>query len=209
MLMKVSAMNELPKLLYRGDSDKMNKREIRATLNYPILKTGLSDGGNGREIFLNPLQSLVHRHVAPGWDKTHFLSFTTDKGKALVYGGGEGEHYPISSDDKWDFVLFTLDTGKFIPDSIKQLETGVYQVEYYPHSREFLPTYRILLIDVVTFLHKVKLSGSDDYSESIFKAERDKEWLVYPATPMRDSNENTSKFDTGCIIEKQAYKTYR
>ena len=199
-------MNELPKFLYRGDSDRENKRQLRTTFNHGFLLTGLSDGGNGWEIFHNPLEKLVHRHVAPGWLKTHFLSFTTDKGKALVYGGGNGDHYPISSDDRWDFVLFTLDTDRFIPDSIKQLETGVYQAEYYPHSREFLPTYRILLIDVATFLHYVHLSENDDYSESIFKAKRDKEWLVYPATPMRDSNENTSKFDTGCIIYKEVFK---
>lgn len=199
-------MNELPKLLYRGDSDKKNVRQIRVTLNFGILLTGLSDGGNGREIFLNPLQNLVNQHVAPGWDKTHFLSFTTDKGKALVYGGSDGNHYVTSSDDKWDFALFTLDTGTFIPESIKQLETGIYQAEYYPHSREFLPVFRILLIDVAVFLYNAQLLSNDNYSESIFNAERDKEWLIYPATPMRNSTEFTSKFDTGCIVEKQVYK---
>lgn len=204
--MKVSAMNELPKLLYRGDSDKENVRQIRNTLNFGILLTGLSGGGNGREVFLNPLQNLVHRHVVSGWNKTHFLSFTSDIDKAFYYGVGDSSYYQTSTDDKWDFALFTLSTEKFYPDSIVKLETGIYKASYFPSSREFLPLYTILLIDVVSFLHEMQLSGSEDFSKSIFNAKRDKEWLVYPATPMRDSNEFTSKFDTGCIINKEVFR---
>jgi len=199
-------MIDLPKLLYRGDSDKNNKRQLKTTLNNGFLLTGLSGGGNGREIFQSPLEKLVHKHVAIGWNETHFLSFTTNKEKAYYYGGGEKMGYcPTCSDDNWDFALLTLDTSKFLHNT--QIETGVYKASYYPVCLEFLPSYTVILIDIATFLKKIQQTCNDNLSKSIYNAERDKEWLIYPATPMRDSDEFTSKFDMGCIVEKEYLKT--
>lgn len=200
-------MIELPKLLYRGDSDNENKRKLRKTLNTGLLLTGLSDGGNGREIFQNPLDNLVHRHVAIGWNGTHFLSFTTDKEKAIYYGGGENIYYQIYNNDNWDFALLTLAISRFF--NITQVEVGVYKASYYPVCLEFSPLYTILLIDIVAFLEEVQKKINNNLSESIYNAKRDKEWLIFPATLMRNSDEFTSKLDIGCLEEFELYKIYK
>ncbi len=194
----------LPQFLYRGDCDKDNTRQLRTTINHGLLMTNLSRGGNG-QVFQKSLVELINRHVSIGWEKTHFLSFTSDKNIAFYYGGSGYMYYQTYSDDNWDFALLTLATSKFLPDSIAQIETGVYRTSYYPVCREFLPLYTIVLIDIVSFLKEIKQTNNN-LSEAIYNAERDKEWLIYPATSMRDSNEFTSKLDMGCIVEKEVYK---
>ena len=76
----------LPKYLYRGDKDPHNHRQLRATINSGLLLTNLCNGGNGREIFSKPFGQLINKHIGIGWDKTHFLSFSTDESTAINYG---------------------------------------------------------------------------------------------------------------------------
>lgn len=166
--------------------------------------TNLSHGGNGQKIFREPLIELVNKHVSTGWGKTHFLSFTTEKEIAFFYAAGESFYHRTHSDDNWNFAIFTLDTSRFIPDSIEQVDTGIYKAKYYPACREFLPFYTIVLIDVSTCLKNVR-NTANNTTEAISNAERDKEWLIFPATAMRNSHEFTSKLDTGCIVEKEVY----
>lgn len=198
---------ELPELLYRGDNDNKKERSLRETINKTVLLTNLSCGGNGQEIFQNSLESLINKHVATGWKKTHFLSFTSDKEKAFYYGcgGAKKEYYQTFSSDNWDFVLLALATSLFFKNSVIQIGRGAYKASYIPLSREFLPLYTIVLIDVKTYLKEYK-NYYNNFSESIYNAERDKEWLIYPTTPMLNNSEFTSKLDMGCISEKETYR---
>ena len=68
-------MTQIPKYLFRGDADPLNKRKLKETFKSGLLLTNLCNGGNGREIFNDSLESLVNKHIAVGWEKTHFLSF--------------------------------------------------------------------------------------------------------------------------------------
>lgn len=193
----------LPKYLFRGDSDKENKRRLRSTIKSGLLLTNLCGGGNGQEIFKKTLEQLVIRHVSVGWEKTHFLSFTTEERTAIYYASGERDSYPVDIDEQWDFAIFKLDTSLFIPDSVSQLEIGVYQAEYNPVCKEFCPKYKIILIDVLSCLKNVCVSNMN--SDAITNADRDKEWLILPATFLPGINELTFKLDTSCIIEKDVY----
>ena len=53
LLKKVTKM--LPQYLYRSDSDKKGDRKLKQTINSGVFLTNLCNGGNGREIFDNPL----------------------------------------------------------------------------------------------------------------------------------------------------------
>lgn len=201
-------MVTLPRYLYRGDSDMANKRQLRTTINHGLLMTNLSRGGNGQEVFQKPLVKLINTHVSIGWEKTHFLSFTTESEVAFFYAAGKKFHYQTHTDDNWNFAIFTLDTSLFNPDSIEQVDTGIYKATYYPTCREFLPFFTVILIDVSTCLRNIQDSFNDNLINAISNADRDKEWLLFPATAMRDSSEYTSKLDTGCIAQKEVYIIY-
>ena len=82
----------IPQLLYRGDGDTQKERSLRT--NHPSsayggLLTNLSNGGSGRDIFSSPLISTVNRHVNEGWEKTHYLSFSEERTRALAFASGK------------------------------------------------------------------------------------------------------------------------
>ena len=196
----------LPQYLYRGDKDKENKRQLKSTINGGFLLTNLCGDGNGRDIFNNTFERLINKHVSIGWDKTHFLSFTTNKDTAFYYGSGDKEYYPVCPDEQWDFAVFTLKTSLF--DNIFQIENGIYQIEYPPACTEFLPTYKVILIDVLAYLQNAATNSNIDLSDAISKAKKDTEWLILPTSPLRGTNEFTAKFDTYCISEKNVFRYY-
>lgn len=196
----------VPKYLFRGDSDRKNLRQLRATINSGLLLTNLCGGGNGREIFCNTLGQLINRHIGVGWSKTHFLSFSANQETAFFYAS-KNEQYDETYDyqEPWDFAVFTLDTTIFISDSIKKIDTGIYAVKYLPTCREFLPTYNLILIDAYSHLKNIGGTNSN-FTQAIEKADRDKEWLVLPANPFGYNGELTAKLDTNCITEKRLFK---
>ncbi|MDC9721641.1 MAG: hypothetical protein PSN34_02555 [Urechidicola sp.] len=198
-------MSRLPKYLYRGDADPENKRKLRETFNSGLLLTNLCDGGNGREIFGKSLEHLINKHIAFGWEKTHFLSFTTNEQTAILYGRNGKEFIEIYDDrEKWDFTILTFDTSILLPDSINQIETGIYRAEFSPSCREFLPTYKVVLIDTLSYLKRISVDNKIDLSTAIKKAENDNEWLILPASPF-GNGEFTAKLDTACITERRIY----
>src|SRR5205085_575207 len=140
-------------LLFRGDSDSKNRRQLKTTFNSGLLFTNLIGGGNGREIFSNSLGKLVNKHIVTGWEKTHFLSFTSNEQTALFYGSnGKAYEQVYDEYENWDFVVLTFDTSLLIQDTIKEMETGIYYAKFYPSFKEFLPTYEVILIDVSSHL---------------------------------------------------------
>ncbi len=199
-------MNQIPKKLYRGDADPNNKRKLKETFKSSLLLTNLCNGGKGREIFSHSLVQLINKHIAIGWNNTHFLSFSTNEQIAFKYGSNGKEFNETYNDqDFWDFTILTFDTDYLILESIKQIEVGIYKAEFTPSCKEFLPVYKIFLIDTVSHLKSIYDNSNINLSTAIKKAEIDNEWLILPANPFGNNGEFTAKFDTACITEKRIY----
>ena len=200
----------LPKFLFRGDRDEKKSRRLKETINSGILLTNLCNGGNGKEIFTNTLVELINRHINIGWDKTHFLSFSTDEQVAFSYAS-HGEQYEELFDyqEDWLFAVLTFDTTLITPDSLQEISTGIYSAYFTPICYEFLPKYKIILIDVISHLQNISNNKNDDLSTTIKKAERDKEWLILPANPFGNNGEYTAKFDSYCISSKRIFRTFQ
>lgn len=200
-------MTKLPKYLYRGDADPLKKRKLKETFKSGLLLTNLCNGGNGREIFSNTLENLINKHIAVGWDKTHFLSFSTNEQTALTYGGNNREHFEVYDDyESWDFIILTFDTSLLIPDSIQQITDGIYKAEFFPTCKEFLPRFKVVLIDTLSHLISISGKSNVDFSSAIEKAKADSEWLILPASPFENNGELTAKFDTACISDKRIFQ---
>ena len=198
---------ELPNFLFRGDSDQDNYREIRATINSGLLLTPLCKGGNGREIFSNSIGQLVNKHIGKGWDKTHFLSFSSEEQTAFHYGSRGKQHDEVYDyKENWDFAVFTFDTTLLTPDSIKEIDKGIYFAQFTPICKEFLPTYNVVFINAVIHLKSIANTISIDLTTAIANATRDSEWLVLPASPFGYQGEFTAKLDTACITDKRVYR---
>ncbi len=202
---------ELPKFLYRGDSDSSGARRLRTTLHFRQLQTNLINGGIGREITEIPLIELINRHVRSGWDRTHFLSFSECERTAFRFGlhcdvahlDDEIDNcLPSDGDHDWDFVIIVIATERI---HWNRLEEGVYEGFFGPHLVKFGggADYRIILIDVVSILEKSTL-----YLDSFANAKRDEEWLLLPATPVPFDNtvEYSGILDGNCISEIRRYK---
>lgn len=196
----------LPKYLYRGDSDCNNQRQLKALINSGLLLTNLCNGGNGREIFSNPLGQLINKHIGFGWDKTHFLSFSANEETAFYYGSNNRQHDEVYEyTETWDFAVITLDTTSLMPASLKKIDTGIYSAQFLPTCNEFLPTYNLILIDAYSHLKNIGGTNSD-FTQAIENADKDKEWLILPAHPFGYNGELTAKLDTNCISDKRVYK---
>ena len=200
-------MQPFPKYLYRSDSDKENKRKLRETIKSELLMTNLCNGGNGREIFSNPLGQLINKHISVGWNKTHFLSFSTNEQTAFHYGSNDRQSDEVYEyNEHWDFALFSFETAKLFHDSITEINTGIYSAQFLPSCNEFLPSYKVILIDAATHLKNISLKNNLDLTGAIAKANQDTEWLILPAIPFGHNGEFTAKFDTACITDKRIYR---
>lgn len=169
--------------------------------------TNLISGGNGREIFSNTIGQLLNKHIATGWDKTHFLSFSTDEQRAFYYGS-DGKPFDdvLDESENWDFTVLTFDTSLLIQDSIKEIETGIYSAQFIPTCNEFLPTYKVILIDALSHLKSIASKSSIDLTTAIANADNDKEWLILPVSPFNNQGELTAKLDAHCITDKRVYR---
>ncbi|HBS85674.1 MAG TPA: hypothetical protein DEA97_03905 [Bacteroidales bacterium] len=168
--------------------------------------TNLCSGGNGREIFSKILGKLINRHIGDGWEKTHFLSFSESEETAFFYASKNGLYEELYDfQENWDFAVFTMETTVLISESIQIVAPGIYKAKYFPACKEFLPTYNIILIDA--FFHLNNLGGANsNYKKAIEKANKDKEWLILPASPFGYNSELTAKLDTNCISKKRIFK---
>jgi hypothetical protein len=203
-----SIITKIPKLLFRGDSDKQNFRKIKETFNSGVLLTSLSSGGVGKIIFKQPLNELIVKHIGVGWNKTHFLSFSSNKDIALKYGSDKENIEEVYNDNEnWDFLLFTFSTELLIKEKIIEVSTGVYKAEFHPNCKEFLPTFTIILINCYDYLSHITEGNKLNFKKEINNAKKDSEWLILPANLMRNGFELTSKLDDACIIGKQKYKS--
>lgn len=200
-------MHKLPKYLYRGDADPYNKRKLKETFRSGLLMTNLCNGGNGREIFSDSLENLINKHIAVGWDKTHFLSFSINEQTAFLYGANGKEHFEVYDDsEQWDFTVLTFNTTRLRADNINKIAVGIYKAEFFPTCKEFLPTYKVILIDTLSHLTSISTKSSFDFSNAIKNAKADSEWLIFPASPFGYNGEFTAKFDTACITDKRVFR---
>jgi hypothetical protein len=196
----------LPQLLYRGDSDRNGTRRLKECLGQGILFTNLIDGGNGQVIFERPLFELISNHVSPGFNKTHFLSFSEDEETALRFGSFEvtGEIQPYFEEDgNWDFILIKFKTSGL--SDIKMVEVGVYECEYSSSQLEFHNRFKLLIFDTVTYLKK---NFSSTHQKQLENASKNKEWLIFPANQYLFNNnkvEFKSKIDISNVFDFEKY----
>ena len=202
-----SAVDKIPTNIYRGDRDPNGFRKLRETIGKGEVFTNLIDSGIGREIFEIPLRESIRKHVEHEWNRTHFLSFSSDKQIGFKYGTSSEGYY--EDNDDWDFVIFTFDKNRLIQDSVSEREPGIFYCEYNPCMLINKPKFKILLIDVLVNLRFHKQNGHSNLDGAIEKAETDKEWLILPITVMRDcSTEFTGKLDQNCFSLIQKFKEY-
>lgn len=198
-------MLNLPKYLYRGDSDSYGERKLKDTFKSGLLLSNLSNGGKGAEIFNLPLSELINNHVGIGWRKTHFFSFSEDQSTAMSYGSNLKPNYEVYDDEEpWDFSIITFDTTLLIKNSITTIKEGVYAAQFNPLHKEFLPRYKIILVDVVA--HLKSINNSINIATSLVNACRDKEWLILPTSPFGHHGEYTGKLDAACVREKRIFR---
>lgn len=219
----------IPKLLYRGDADSQKKRGLRSCYpgsSYSCLRTNLCNGGSGQAIFSLPLVSTVTNHVAVGWDKTHYLSFSESRDKALEFASGRSSKRlePVDG-SPWDAALMTLDTDLFT--SCAEVTNGVYRCTYSgknifgssqlsiaenvarqlnnaPHAG---CSVEILVIDVVSFLRTSPNPSRHVVPNAIANAERDSEWLVLPINLSEGvAGEFTGLLDDACIVGFERFR---
>lgn len=197
-------ITKIPDTLYRGDCGK-NKdgkevRLLRSEARRNHLYTNLIDSGNPAEIFTTDLDELVKKHIEPpGWDKTHFLSFTTEESQAKRYAlhlDNEKDAEQITNNDychadingKWDFIIAKLDNSLVSYEKYKS-SRGVYLGSYRDNHNQ---KHNICLIDAQEYLKQMPLNAQKAYNN----AKRDQEWLVLPLDPMPDN----SKFLSALFI---------
>lgn len=206
----------IPEFLYRGDSDKDNKRSLKSKL-YNGLQTNFLNGGDERVVYAHPIEVLANRHVDSFWDNTPFLSFSSNQRVAYRYG----IYCPIdqvdeelaeyldyyNDDDKWEFALLEIDTSRL---DVNKLSVGVYEAFYKPNLKVFAKDkdlYKIVIIDVKTVLSNAK--DGNDYSVAIQKATDDEEWLIFPATVTQLSPDGRQGYsailDGGCLSNITKY----
>jgi len=212
----------IPEFLFRGDSDSRQERKLRSV--YPgsfhgFLLTNLSNEGSGREIFTAPLVAAVNRHISMGWPKTHFLSFSASRDRAIAFAAGPERHCLVPTEaERWNSAVITLDTARFTASL--EVEPGIHQCTY-PGRIALLPgngwtadriarfvanapehgrPIRILLIDVASYLGHQISAGHADLGDALAKATRDCEWLILPIDPCNGApGEFTAALDDGCI----------
>jgi hypothetical protein len=210
-------INSIPPLLYRGDADRYNIRDLKRTLDYQQLQTNLLKGGVGHEVFTKPILDLVGEHVDPGWALSHFLSFSEDRTTALRFGLGceyeEAEDQMmrcIEHDEdeiNWDFAIIAVDTRTIIWN---QIGDGIYKVIYEPgllKFKEYPGHAKVILIDVVRAMNNYQ--SHPNYAKILENANRDKEWLLLPASKMIMNTgviQYSGIMDGSCISEIVKYK---
>lgn len=210
-------MQEIPQVLYRGDADRKNIRNLKSTLHFSQLQTNLLDGGEGHAIFTTPVIDLVAKHVDPGWASTHFLSFSEDKITALRFGMGCEynevdqclENYEECYDNRgdWTFAVIRIRTTNI---SWETYAEGIYHGYYEPGLIKFISfpgRAYVFLIDVKKAIRA--FPNHPNYSNVLANATRDKEWLLLPAAPAVLNGgkvEYSGIMDGGCISEIERYK---
>lgn len=161
--------------LYRGDCNKNKDMANKLKHSYDCLFTKLAEGGNPLEIY-KPLSELINKHVDYHWDKSHCLSFTEQRKKAVEYATypdnlKEEELMPSERLEDWEFVIATLPVCELNPIECDTVP-GIYTCNYECH--------RALLIDLQVAIRYIEWITANTKEFST----RDWEWLIVPLDPM-------------------------
>jgi len=206
-------MISIPEFLYRGDSDSKQERHLHELYNPNInggysssglLMTNLNNSGKGKAIFDTSFQELVQSHVSPGWEKTHFLSFSECEERAKFFGSGGKEYFPYMGENKWDFLLLTFSLNCMTSIYKKEIFHGVYYIEYDTSRIEFNFKAKILLMNLKEYLKELKRLNINILPEQIENVNRDKEWLILPINEFA-KGEFSYKIATECINQIDYY----
>jgi hypothetical protein len=220
----------IPNHLYRGDADPAKKRRLKESWgSHGYLFTNMANGGDPLAIFNTPLIKSIQQHVAFGWDKSHFLSFSESRAIAEKYAGGAPTRSLEISDGKsWDALVLTIDTSQFV--DVIRVEPGIYAasfagksvvgdtndvgymlMRYWANNDTQGSIVRILLVNLVEQIaaHREK----EPSLEIAYKnAKRDREWLILPIDkPLGDGNMGIGFpgcIDDACISECKKYRVF-
>jgi hypothetical protein len=207
----------IPSLLYRGDDDRKQVRDLKQTLHHSQLQTNLLKGGKGHVIFESPLVELVANHVNPGWAASHFLSFSEDKQTAFRFGlhceleevdqmlENYVEYY--EQEQHWNFALITISTEGI---NWSPIANGIYHGAYEPglvKFKNYPGIHKVILINVGEAITSYK--DIPGFTTVQANALRDKEWLLLPATEIilnTGKTEYSGILDGNCITAISRYK---
>lgn len=190
----------IPSKLYRGDADPNGVRRLQTCFPgsaYGVLRTNLSNGGDGLAFVRASLTDLIVRHVSPGWSATHFLSFSEHRARALAFAAGAPSRQLIPSNESaWDALLVGLDTTRFIES--QQIGVGLYRCAFHRRVNGPLPArsipeliarhyekatpkpVQVLLVDAVVYFSACLASGVRGLESALVNSRRDAEWLMLP-----------------------------
>ena len=214
------AMNNLPEMLYRGDSASGGHRKLKDTWDREYLLTDLTGGGEGRKFFKAPLLTSVSNHVEIRPEDTSFLSFSTNYNRAKHFAThGFPKQYELTAENsrEWDRIVYWCRTSVF--QDVKEREPGLYTATFpwrvkkpagldpTPDelARQFVDEHqagksvRVLLVDCVQYFEHKKDAGEKGVYTALTYSENDQEWLLLPVDPfIGNREEHTGEF-TGKI----------
>lgn len=220
-------------ILYRGDCDSQNIRKLRHSLMASDgLFTNLINSGNPFALNNTPLVKSIQQHVVPGWNTSHFLSFSKDKKIAEFFSGavaGSLSENP-SNFSNWTTVVVEVNLATMTHKA--NLAPGIDHYEFnevalnhglFPlnpmrqvaldaaiKNRRSInwPTIRnILTIDVYRHLSHLQSNGVNVHPLALTYSYNDQEVLILPIDPMYpgQGGGNTALIDMGAISKINFY----
>lgn len=218
--------------LWRGDSDSQNIRQLRASVpTGDGLFTNMINSGNPFALSQQGFLASIHQHVVPGWNQSHFLSFSMSKQVALGFAvGHSGKVLRLSHQGRWDTLVAEVDLGKLT--HMRNLGVGIDHYQFqecgvlpsvvklaFMHllGRFFAirnrrsagnPTTRnIAAIDVFAHLSHLAAKGVPIHPNALTFSKNDQEVLLLPLDPLYGGGAGaTALLDFGCVSALDFYE---
>jgi hypothetical protein len=203
--------------LFRGDNryrtgprGESNHLELYSSSG---LFSNLIFRGMPREVELLGVTKAIAKHVS-GWNKSHFLSFSANRERAVYWasGGGQKQLSPVYN-GTFDALVIS-----FEKNSLKNIENrgpGIFLGNQdFVIEQQFtnVPTIRnefhheIWIIDVVTVLEDHQIKTNEDFTAELALARGDQEWLIFPYDPMPDGQGRSAQLRSELIsVEEFQY----
>lgn len=211
--------------LWRGDSDSRDIRKLRTTIEVcEGLFTNLINSGNPFALTQQSFLASLHQHIVPGWNQSHFLSFSKSRQVAEGFAIGRSSKSLVQSNQhQWDTVIAELDFS--LLTHVQTLAPGIdhYQFQEVTNNQTLVTlapmhliakelaiksrrqsgissTRNIAVIDVVLHLQHLASAGAPVSPQALAFAQNDQEVLILPLDPLYEGGSGaTALLDMGCI----------
>ncbi len=217
--------------IWRGDQDAGGVRQTRASIpTCDGLFSNMIAGGNPFALSQQSFVASIHKHVVPGWNTTHFLSFSKSRKRAEAFAiGHSGKRLMSSGPDAWDTIVAETELS-----GMSLIQTMAVGIEHYRFNEittnhllfqqqvwnafalqqaimnrrsAGIPTVRnILVIDVEAHLLHLQRMGVQVDPRAIAYAHGDEEILVLPVDPLWGHVGNTALLDMGAFSSIEFFR---